>query len=201
MAKLSNKVIQMLAETIGERNKAGDTLAMEFLSRMQRAKDQSFDTATGYYHGTNNDLSEWGAAGQQGEFEEYGDYIGKGIFGSKSPEVAERYALRSAKQGGGDPSIYPMYARMENPLTINRMKDFDDALKDFEPSKEFKDLYGEHLDPEQLRRYAFDDLSTQDQENYMRSQSFDSLIENTYEQMPVIDTHRYASVHGGIVPA
>lgn len=200
MAKLSNKVIQMLAETIGERNKAGDTLAMDFLSRMQRAKDQGFDTSTVYYHGTNKDLSEFGAAGQQGEFEEYGDYIGKGIFGSKSPEVAERYALRSAKQGGGDPSIYPMYARMENPLTINRMKDFDDALKDFEPSKEFKDLYGEHLDPEQLRRYAFDDLSPQDQENYMRSQGFDSLIDNTYDQMAVMDPNQFRSVNAAFDP-
>ncbi len=44
-----------IAAELAERVKGGDSLAMDFASKMQRAKEQGFDTDTVYYHGTNID--------------------------------------------------------------------------------------------------------------------------------------------------
>jgi len=48
-----------ILEELAERVKGGDSLAMDFASRMQRAKEQGFDTDTVYYHGTASDFDSF----------------------------------------------------------------------------------------------------------------------------------------------
>ena len=67
-----------IAEELAQRVKGGDSLAMDYASRMQRAKDMGFDTDTTYYHGTGADFDSFR--------EGYG-----GVYFSDSPSYADRY--------------------------------------------------------------------------------------------------------------
>jgi hypothetical protein len=79
-------------------------LAMDYQSRMARAKEQGFDTDTPYYHGTlaKREIDRFRPS-QDG-------ILGKGVYMSRSPEVAERYAgyHRRTEPGG---SMYPTHVK------------------------------------------------------------------------------------------
>lgn len=202
MAKIPAAVRKKILDELKGRSDAGDTLAMDFASRMERAREMGFDVDKVRYHGTNKDLKAFEDS-LQGEFEEYGDYIGRGIFTSSSPDTAIRYAERAAKHGGGSPAIYPVFTKMKKPLTINSQKDFDKAIENIEISQELKDYYGQAhgITDDMLRRRTYDDLSPIEQENYMKSQGFDGLIDNTYDQSAVMRPNQIRSINAAFDPA
>lgn len=90
MASLKGKIAKELAERL----KAGDELAMDFASRMQRAADQGFDTSNKLFHGTAENIKEFdhSLAGSRGA------NFGEMTFLTDSPDVASGYsAARQSK--------------------------------------------------------------------------------------------------------
>lgn len=85
-------------------NRDQDPLPMDQASRMARAKEQGFDADTVYYHGTlaKREIDRFRPS-QDG-------ILGKGVYMSRSPEVAERYAgyHRRTEPGG---SMYPTHVK------------------------------------------------------------------------------------------
>ena len=81
-----------------------DPLPMDYASRMARAKEQGFDADTVYYHGTlaKREIDRFRPS-QDG-------ILGKGVYMSRSPEIAERYAgyHRRMEPGG---SMYPTHVK------------------------------------------------------------------------------------------
>lgn len=87
---------------------------MDHASRMQRAKQMGFDTDKTLYHGTGKDFTEFdpGTTGQGRK---------RNIYLTDNPEIADIYANSKnyGLKGGGDPSIYPVYAKAEKPLVVS----------------------------------------------------------------------------------
>jgi len=84
-----------LVKELIERAKGGDELAMDYASRMERAKEQGFDTDTIYYHGTNADINsfnpkKFGSATESKS-------ANQGVWLSDSPDTARSYADYAAK--------------------------------------------------------------------------------------------------------
>jgi len=52
----NSKILKAAAEELAKRANQGDDLAMDYASRMQRAKDMGFDTSRPVYHGTATDF-------------------------------------------------------------------------------------------------------------------------------------------------
>ena len=79
-----------IAAELAERVKGGDSLAMDYASRMQRANEQGFDTDTVYYHGTENDFDAFKKS-------KLGSATGapsakQGYFFTTNPNVASDYS-------------------------------------------------------------------------------------------------------------
>ncbi|MCP4928975.1 MAG: hypothetical protein GY918_07975 [Gammaproteobacteria bacterium] len=87
-----------IAAELAERVKGGDSLAMDFASRMQRAKEQGFDTDTVYYHATDADIDS---------FDPNKTWRGYSYF-TDNPDNAMK-----ASVNGWD-SIYPVFLKKEN---------------------------------------------------------------------------------------
>ena len=91
---MANAKQRILKEVI-ERAKAGDGLAMDYASRMARAKQQGFDTSRTMYHGSDTDIvgfdpSKFGSATGSHSAEQ-------GVWLTDSPDTARSYAEYKAK--------------------------------------------------------------------------------------------------------
>ena len=88
-----------ILEELAKRAESGaDSLAMDFASRMQRAKEQGFDTDTTYYHGTNADFDEF-RVNDDGV-----NLVGKGVYAAPSG-TASGYASDVGS------SVYPLLVK------------------------------------------------------------------------------------------
>ena len=58
----NSKILKAAAEELAKRANQGDNLAMDYASRMQRAKDMGFDTSKPVYHGTATDFEAFDPA-------------------------------------------------------------------------------------------------------------------------------------------
>lgn len=94
---MPNPIKKAVAEELAKRIKQGDELAMDFASRMQRAKEMGFDTDTVYYHGTTQHGME-GISKEGFDVDTYsgkgGYLLGKGVYLTPSKQYAARYGSR-----------------------------------------------------------------------------------------------------------
>lgn len=74
-----------LLKELVDRAKGGDGLAMDYASRMARAKEMKASEDT-FYHATKSDFPEFIAGGPKGTIG--GELYGKGVYTSRDPDVA-----------------------------------------------------------------------------------------------------------------
>ena len=89
-------------------------LAMDEASRMARAREMGFDTATPLYHGTGTDFSAF-----KRDKESWGRY-GQGLYLTNTPHVAHEYAHYAGEKTGEGARIMPVMQGMKNPLVIEQ---------------------------------------------------------------------------------
>jgi hypothetical protein len=98
---VSSGVKQKLLKELKNRIDGGDELAMDYGSRMQRAKEQGFDTDTTYYHGTKDD---------------FGAFDPDRAIGTQFWSTTDKAAIESGDVGAqGKGVIKEMYSNVKNP--------------------------------------------------------------------------------------
>jgi hypothetical protein len=123
------KAVDFVLTELAERAKSGDGLAMDFTSRMDRAKAQGFDTSQQYLHGASKGGYNETADISAFDPEKIGDKWGQdreGFFFTNDPNEANYYASTDTVGNnvtGG--AVYPTYQRSENPLVIDSASDLD----------------------------------------------------------------------------
>ena len=81
--------------------------------RLNRAKEQGFDTDTVYYHGTDKTFEEFDANRGRGGRRD------TGVFVSSNPEVASTYSDGGSRLADGlEPQVLPLRVRLENPIKV-----------------------------------------------------------------------------------
>ena len=114
-----------IAEELASRVKGGDSLAMDFASRMQRAKEQGFDTDTVYYHGTNADFDEFKGGGSSADAD----------FFTKNPELASEFAEQASFLSELDteaPKVLPVRVKAKNTFDSSNPKHVEDVINNVE---------------------------------------------------------------------
>lgn len=83
-------------------------------ARMARAREMGFDTDQVLYHGTGKDFTEFSPGS-------HGNGYRRSIYLTDNPEIADIYANSKnyGLRGGGDPAIYPVFAKAEKPLVVS----------------------------------------------------------------------------------
>ena len=89
-------------------------LPMDQASRMARAREQGFNVDEPLYHGTGKDFNEFNPGGRANGTQRL-TYL------SDDPSIADIYANSAnyGLRGGGNPAIYPVYAKAEKPLSVS----------------------------------------------------------------------------------
>jgi len=110
----NSKMLKSAVEELAKRVQQGDDLAMDYASRMQRAKDMGFDIDTVYYHGTPKDFDAF-------THESIGDRFDRYSFGTymtDDPNIANEYTKESGQilDGGNVKQI--LKKKPSNPLDI-----------------------------------------------------------------------------------
>lgn len=89
-------------------------LPMDEASRMARAREMGFDTSQVLYHGTGKDFDTFNPGTR-------GNGAVRNIYLTDNPEIADIYANSQnyGLKGGGNPMIYPVFAKAEKPLVVS----------------------------------------------------------------------------------
>lgn len=89
-------------------------LDMSTEARLARAREMGFNTDTVLYHGTGKDFQEFEPGTR-------GNGTRRAIYLTDNPDIADIYANSQnyGLRGGGDPMIYPLYAKAERPLVVS----------------------------------------------------------------------------------
>ena len=89
-------------------------LDMSQEARLARARDMGFDTDRVLYHGTGKDFQEFEPGTR-------GNGTRRNVYLTDNPDIADIYANSQnyGLKGGGDPMIYPLYAKAEKPLVVS----------------------------------------------------------------------------------
>ena len=92
-----------IAEELAQRVKGGDSLAMDYASRMQRAKDMGFDTSRPVYHGSATDFDAFDP---------------DRAIGTQFWSTTDRAAIEAGEVGAqGSGVIKEMYQNIQNPAS------------------------------------------------------------------------------------
>ncbi len=201
-------VLQQAQETGYEGDQVGEALEwsrsvakgldMSQEARLERAREMGFDTETIWYYGTASDISEFNLS-EFGRNEDRGDYIGEGIFITKDPATAEKYANRAAELGGSA-NIMPTYIKLEKPLVIEGRDSFNEFVSALPINEDIDPKIQKALNEQQLKQYSFRLLSESEKAEYAKSQGFDGLLDETYPQGAVFEPSQIRSVNAAFDP-
>lgn len=112
-----DQIVRMLAANASKEAGAGalaNALDMSPEARLARAREMGFDTDRVLYHGTGKTFDEFNPGTR-------GNGSQRRIYLTDNPDIADIYANSEnyGLKGGGDPMIYPVFAKAEKPLIVS----------------------------------------------------------------------------------
>jgi len=129
-----------------------------------------------FYHGTNAEVDDFDLK-KFGANEPKGDYIGEGVFFSKTKEGASKYGknIKEAK------------LELKNPLVINNAQDRKEYIKKIAPiTQDIRNKYPA-LSDDNLHQVKYMGMSEKQKKAAAISMGYDGLIDNLYGQAAVFE--------------
>jgi len=161
-----------IVKELARRVQAGDSLAMDYASRMQRAKEQGFDTDTVYYHGTNKDFDAFdlGKANTNTENE----LASLGAWVTDDPRVAAQFAYDEAGNVREGANIKPVFLR-KGQEKIYSADGIDTAKAEDELAKKQDQIRVKKIIlKDQLEANRLDPIKSQQIQNQINALDFES---------------------------
>ncbi len=161
-----------IVKELARRVQAGDSLAMDYASRMQRAREQGFDTDTVYYHGTNADFDAFdlGKANTNTENE----LASLGAWVTDDPRVAAQFAYDEAGNVREGANIKPVFLR-KGQEKIYAADGIDTAKAEDELAKKQDQIRVKKIIlKDQLEANRLDPIKSQQIQNQINALDFES---------------------------